>query len=514
MRTVSSLILSATILLFAAGCSEPAGPPDALPISRHPSRTVVVDSTRMRLDAEPSEVSRGVYRFVVVGEPQEIAAGDVIAGVQGGGFLRRVTDVRASPREVVLRTEEAGLGEALPDGHWSASVAVPLDGGGDHALPEPSYTLEPGAEYLADGVTLTPTSLKFDNTRLFERGGCTAGGTCGRISFGIASGEVGFSPVLEVESTVKDGDLTAAHLKMTGTVIVNIDAYATIDGTLTPGTWTQTIATFSRPIIVTLAGIPVPGTATIELVGELTAEATGTTRINAGLTSSTTASVGVGWTRENGFYRILGRSFDAEAPPMRVEGFPRASFYFSVHPRVTVSLLRGVASSHLALKPYIEFELSPFPAYDEARASLDFGLTAEAGANFSLFDKSLGDYTYTAHIFQRLIGLDNFVMPRVPSQVEVFSGNLQMGRPGTQLRYPIVARVANAWGRRVPGTRVRFAVTSGGGSLSTTSVLADSMGLAQVWWTLGPNRNTQVVTATLPDVPGASVQFRATPKKK
>jgi hypothetical protein len=93
--------------------------------------------------------------------------------------------------------------------------------------------------------------------------------------------------------------------------------------------------------------------------------------------------------------------------------------------------------------------------------------------------------------------------------LSLVSGGGQTGTVGTLLALPMVARVKAADSLPVRSVYVHFAATSGGGAPSADSVLTDSLGLAQVQWTLGPTAGTQTLEATLPGVAGATVTFAA-----
>jgi hypothetical protein len=78
-----------------------------------------------------------------------------------------------------------------------------------------------------------------------------------------------------------------------------------------------------------------------------------------------------------------------------------------------------------------------------------------------------------------------------------FSGGGQSGSPGAPLAQPLVARVTDAGGNPKPGVVVTFAVTAGGGSLSTTTGTTNANGLATSGtWTLGTGQCGQTVRAT------------------
>ena len=87
---------------------------------------------------------------------------------------------------------------------------------------------------------------------------------------------------------------------------------------------------------------------------------------------------------------------------------------------------------------------------------------------------------------------------RTPKTLEIFSGGDQEGAPGAALENPFVVEVRDQSGDPLPGVQVTFSVSSGGGTLSATSVMTDVNGRAESILTLGPNlgRNTVTVSVT------------------
>ena len=83
------------------------------------------------------------------------------------------------------------------------------------------------------------------------------------------------------------------------------------------------------------------------------------------------------------------------------------------------------------------------------------------------------------------------------------SGDNQKGASFAPLSQPFVVEVQDANGSTLAGVSVRFAVTTGGGTLSTTITRTDENGRAQSTLTLGPNlgTNTVEVSADGIDVP-------------
>ena len=90
------------------------------------------------------------------------------------------------------------------------------------------------------------------------------------------------------------------------------------------------------------------------------------------------------------------------------------------------------------------------------------------------------------------------------------SGNSQSGAVGTALSSPFVVEVTDTHGNPVSGTSVTFAVTAGGGTLSSGTVSTNSQGQATSTLTLGAVAGTNTVTATSVTLSGSPATFTAT----
>lgn len=96
------------------------------------------------------------------------------------------------------------------------------------------------------------------------------------------------------------------------------------------------------------------------------------------------------------------------------------------------------------------------------------------------------------------------------TQVAAASGGGQTGVAGAALAQPLVVKVSAADGIGAAGVTVSFAVATGGGSLSSTSVVSDANGLAQTTWKLGPAAGLQSVSAGAGTLANSPVTFTAT----
>ena len=86
---------------------------------------------------------------------------------------------------------------------------------------------------------------------------------------------------------------------------------------------------------------------------------------------------------------------------------------------------------------------------------------------------------------------------RIPKTLDIISGKDQEGLPGAALEKPFVVEVRDQTEKPLPGVEVTFTVSSGGGTLSATSVTTNSNGRAESTLTLGPNPGTNTVTVSV-----------------
>ena len=93
-----------------------------------------------------------------------------------------------------------------------------------------------------------------------------------------------------------------------------------------------------------------------------------------------------------------------------------------------------------------------------------------------------------------------------PHAIEKVAGDLQVGFIGERLPLAAIVRVTDAGGHPAGLASVRFAVTSGGGSVTLASTQTNAAGLAQTAWTLGTAaEHTLTVTSG-----SVTTEFRAT----
>ena len=82
-------------------------------------------------------------------------------------------------------------------------------------------------------------------------------------------------------------------------------------------------------------------------------------------------------------------------------------------------------------------------------------------------------------------GSKSLTVAQTPQALTKISGDVQTGAVGAELPTNLGVRVLDPGGAPIPAAQVTFAVTEGGGSLSTSVVVANSSGEASTRWTLG-----------------------------
>ena len=144
-------------------------------------------------------------------------------------------------------------------------------------------------------------------------------------------------------------------------------------------------------------------------------------------------------------------------------------------------------------------DLSPLVA----NTGLGSGDTVDVRAN-SLSYLSIHTHIPTLHNRGVTVEFDNRTHPALLK----ISGDNQKGASFTPLSQPFVVEAQDAQGAALVGISVTFAVTAGGGTLSTTITRTDENGRAQSTLTLGPNLGPNTVAVSVEGISQTAL-FRA-----
>ena len=137
------------------------------------------------------------------------------------------------------------------------------------------------------------------------------------------------------------------------------------------------------------------------------------------------------------------------------------------------------------------------------RASVNWTASATVGQTMSLVATVSGT-SLTQNFTSKIVG--------APTAITIEAGNNQSASVNTAVAVKPAVKVVDATGDPVPGASVSFAVTGGGGAVSGTPALADSVGVSTVGnWTMGASIGvTNTMRATLTGLT-PFVDFSATP---
>ena len=97
-----------------------------------------------------------------------------------------------------------------------------------------------------------------------------------------------------------------------------------------------------------------------------------------------------------------------------------------------------------------------------------------------------------------------------PAAVVVTNGNGQSAPAGFRLPQPLEVEVRGSDNLPIPGVTVTFAVTSGGGTLDSTTTTTDAQGRSRTGATLGASVSQQTFTATVAGITPATFTETAT----
>ena len=100
--------------------------------------------------------------------------------------------------------------------------------------------------------------------------------------------------------------------------------------------------------------------------------------------------------------------------------------------------------------------------------------------------------------------------PGVAATLTHVAGDGQSAIVDTTLPDSLVVQVTDQYGNAVSGTGVEWVVTSGGGTISPSSITTEADGLAQAEWTLGSSAGSHTAEARSPGLSGSPVRFAAT----
>lgn len=333
---------------FAVGCAQAMG--------GEPERYVLEGDT---LVVEPARL---LVPLVDYPELEAADAGDFVAGVQGGGYVRRITEIDRSDGWLALATEDVALGEAVGE---ASSVHRVAGGAKEDGT---SHDLSLG--------------LRVANRTLYDKNG---------VQIILEEGTLGFRPTLDLEVDIQRSRIeqfkayAAGRLDSTIALAFHADAGGHWQGELP--VWTERFTATQWigwvPVVEVFhlrAGVGV----------DIRASAAADIRVEASLG----AELGAGVEYDDGRWSNL-----ANASTQRGGSLPLASAdgTVDVAPYLFAEIevaLYGLAGPFVRVMPSLHLRRGSDGTWSRA-----VGLAAEAGAE--LTDPFGEDPRYTARVYDR-----------------------------------------------------------------------------------------------------------------
>lgn len=448
-----------------------------------------IDSTTTPLLSDSAQLSNGVLVFPA---SADIKVGQVIAGTQSGGYLRRVTSVATDGGVLTAQSENASLSELVKRGGFSF----------EHSATEGGTGVASEARVVASGSG--PAQLTLTDFTIFDGEICIPGSTpplCGTLRFHLDELSVDFDSRIEFAAAFDNG-LDTLALRVRSTLESRVSAVVAL-GVEGQGDFTfdhlDTLYTHRAPFSVPgplpvvgytvyrlIVGVEVRGGVSAELRGEATSSVSGDVELeyNDGTWSTS-------------------KNFDA-AMSGDASGSVGADVSWRVFVRPDVALVMyGVLGPFATAAGYIDVQHRTNLADDSFADTATAGVEASIGLRRDLVISS-------ATLFEKHfdpIELRVFARTgtrRLARQLVVESGDDGVAWRSSALASPLVARVLDRIGRGVPDVEVTFS-SEDGGSLEPSSAITDSDGRAQAIWTLGSRAGPQVARAFASGPAGVSL---------
>ena len=364
-----------------------------VPWSIEPS-AVAIDSTSLRLVSDEAELARGTFRFERLDDDAPtIDVGAVIVGLQGGGFLRRVSSVESSGTMLTLETEPAALVDVVR--HGSFETTVDMTSGSPSLvpgrMPARGEVLWGPAELVegVEGVELTAVGLDLSGIDFCHYVDCPE-----EIKhFKLAAGRVGFDPNLEVSATIEDYSVTAFEAVATGELSYDFSVLLEAEQS-TSFKRSTTLAKVQRVFYAQVGWVPVVGVAQFEVKAGFEAKATIKGLIQAGFESVNQVSVGGRYAAESGWEGVLdgSQTFDAHEPSLSdstLVGQIELEAKVSITPELKI-LFYNVAGPFVNVEPYGKATLSFGTESCKLRSVA--GIDTKVGFTISVLDPKVGTF--------------------------------------------------------------------------------------------------------------------------
>lgn len=441
------------------------------------SNVHIVDSTQWILVSSAYNQSIGEfdYTFTKNTPTIDVKVGDIILGITGDGYLRKVVSVTITNTTMNLKTNQATLSDVFKT--CSFNFSINMDGMGRNqgtglADSFGNVTFVNNSNVL---YRLNKVAYAMDPTWKFD------------FAFDSANG------VTSYEASARG----ASYYQNYTLLFNSLQATSFANETKTLGTYSKkTISNvqlsndFSLPI-VTKMDVEFDAVLTTNVLTNCYNQYTYTTAGTFDISNKYTGS----WAGTNNI------TATGNMNPDSLTASRNASSFITLVPKVVISIY-GVPTfvANVGINGSLrEYDASPNPDWDITEAGWWNTLTNSSGV---VIGKNIPNFSQTWNADTSI-----YQTPYLLTQI---SGDNQSANAGTVLTNPLVVRVVDSRGNPQRGAVVYFSVTGATGGCTPSSVRTDANGYAQTIWTLGNTLGTQGVQAKC-NLPSTGRQINGSP---
>lgn len=471
MKKILSLIL---LSLFLLTCDKDDGnqePDDGQSTEIEIKENVIAfTEDTSQLISDDNELLNGVYVLQFTGSVPEVTLGQIVVGEHGSGYLRRVSSFTVDGNTLTMQTIQATMEDVFENGQFSFQSSIGEDSRSSNTI---SQTTE--YNYIAEGVEVDEFGLVFDfsNTTIYQDG---------PLIFKITDGTATFDPNFNFDFDFESGNLEYFQFRAeNATLKIDCGLQLATTGSFDLFDGTTTLVDYDRIITFFVGFVPVVVVVNTKLEAKLNVNVAASIDFNTGFVNESIIDIGA--TYSDGNWNGIYNAANFFTPkPLDVNNTISINQGLTIIPKVSTQIYSVVG-------PYVTPEMTEnFTIIENSNgdwnAELKTGVRPKIGVEVEVFGNSLLDFYVDISPVEQ-------VVYESPKNIEIISGNEQMGSQGQELQEAIKVKVTDNLDLAMSDVPVYFDVNPNDGSVSEDMVLTDSDGFAEVLWTLGTLNETQ-----------------------
>lgn len=440
---------------------------------------LIIDSTKLVLTSDSSQLNQGHLVYTVIGVAPTINVNDIIVGATNGGYIRRVSSINQQQSKITIESTQGTMEDVFKNAKFSFTT---------------------GMDGLKEGRIMSDHSFDITGVTLYKKGPVTIKLDKGLITIG---GDWDFDFDFE-DSKLKNLILECKNASFNGQFDFTITADNTFNIVDTTVTLKRVAKYYTKFITIGIIPVPVIVYMEVELRGKLSASVRSRVDETFSINSNTTMDLGLSYANSQ-WQNIFTKNSSSSVSVNSFNDSLQAKIELGLIPYISFRIMRVAG-------PYASFGLRELVKGDISLPAGDWGFYAGAwlqtiiGARAGIFSKSWVDYYKEWNT--------DTIYYQTPYKIEKSLGDNQTGSANEFLNLPLKVKVLDNNGHSQSKVPVYFNVTAGGGSVETPTILTDKDGYAQTRWKIGAQNVIQTVEAKAKQgdgslINGAPIEFAA-----